>query len=282
MAGDGPILETRLVAPAPPAPAPAVVDRRFTVGGVLSKTLAAWWRHLAPFTALSLAVYAPLSAVFGALFGAALATAPNDRPGTAFFARLGIALATVWVVTVVLAVVQAGAVTYATVRDLNGERASFREMLGAGLRRAPPVVVTGLLVWIAVLLGTLLLVVPGVILMVATSLALPATVVERPGARGAFRRSLALTRGRRWPLFAAGLVVLVVVWLLAGIVQVGATAAVALVLPPRFAMAALLVSSQLGNALLSPLPLVALSVAYHDLRVEKEGLDTATLARVFE
>ena len=54
------------------------------------------------------------------------------------------------------------------------------------------------------------------------------------------------------------------------------------VLPPRFAMAALLLSSQLGNALLSPLPLVALSVAYHDLRVEKEGLDTATLARVFE
>ena len=231
---------------------------------------------------MSLAVYAPVSAVMGVFFGAALATTPSDRPGGAFFARLGVALASVWIVTVVLAVVQAGAVTYATVRHLNGERASFKEMLETGLRRAPPVVLSGLLVWLAVLAGTLLLVVPGVVLMVATSLALPATVVERPGARGAFRRSLALTKGHRWPLFAAGLAVLVVVWVLAAIVQVGAAAAVALVLPPRFAMAALLLSSQLGNALLSPLPLVALSVAYHDLRVEKEGLDTATLARVFE
>ena len=281
MADEGPILETRVVRPAAAA-APGATGRAFTVGRVVSRTLSAWWRHVGAFTLVSFAVYAPLSALMGTFFGFALDAPPRGAPGGAFLARVGIAFASVWVVTVVLAVVQAGAVTHATVRHLNGEGASLQEMLATGLRCAPRVVLTGALVWLAVIAGWLLLVVPGVIVMVATSLALPATVVERPGARGAFRRSLALTRGHRWPLFAAGIAVLAVVWALAAVVQVGATVAVGLVLPPRFAMAALLVSSQLGNAVLSPLPLVALAVAYHDLRVEKEGLDTGTLARVFE
>lgn len=273
------ILETQLVATKPPE---VPLGRRITVGGVLGTTVSVWWKHLLAFTALSLVVYAPLGATFGAFFRSALRS-PAPRPEE--LVRLATVLGGAWLVTVVLAVVQAGAVTYGTVRHLSGERARFGEMLRIGLRRGLPVVGVGLLLWIGVTVGLVLLVVPGVLLMVATSVAIPAAVVERPGVMGSIRRSLALTRGRRWTLFAVGLSILFTVWVLAAVVQVGAMVLLVTLLPaargPNAALA-VIVASQLGNVLFSALPVIAMSVAYHDLRVEKEGVDTAALARVFE
>lgn len=269
-----PILQTRLVAAAPPPPAAT----RFSAGTVIAKTLSAWWRHVLAFTALSFVVYAPISVAFGVFFGAAMASRFQERD----IGSLGAALGGVWLVTVILAVIQAGAVTYGTVRHLSGERASVAAMLRVGVRRGLPVVGVGLLAWLGTVLGLFLLVVPGVILGVATCVAIPAAVVERPGVVGAIRRSFALTRGRRWPLFAAGLAILAIVWVLAAVVQVGATVLSTALLPPPKAAVGILVASQLGNVLFSALPLVGIAVAYHELRVEKEGVDTAALARVFE
>jgi hypothetical protein len=267
------ILETRLVAAAPPPP----VGHRFTAGTVIAKTMTAWWRHVLTFTALSFVVYAPLAVAFG-VFGLAVW---SRLPGTQL-SRLFAALGGAWILTIVLAVIQAGAVTYGTIRHLSGERATVGEMLRAGIRRGLPIVGVGLLLWIGTALGFLLLVVPGVLLAVAGSVAIPAAVIERPGVIGAIRRSFELTRGRRWPLFAAGLAVLGVVWVLAAAVQVGATVVSAAVLPPQRAAVGMMVGSQLGNALFSALPLVGISVAYHELRAEKEGVDPAALAKVFE
>ena len=42
------------------------------------------------------------------------------------------------------------------------------------------------------------------------------------------------------------------------------------------------VAAQLGNAVFSVLGVVAIAVSYHDLRLAREGVDTAALARVFE
>jgi hypothetical protein len=70
--------------------------------------------------------------------------------------------------------------------------------------------------------------------------------------------------------------------MLAAAVQVGATVLSALVLPPQKAAVGVLVASQLGNVFFSALPLIGVAVAYHELRAEKEGVDTTALARVFE
>lgn len=271
-----PILETQLAAGSRSAP-----GLRFTAGAVIAKTVRVWWKHVLPFTAMSFVVYTPFAVTVGAFFQglAALGSAPGQE---SLVPKLGIAALAVWLATIVLAVIQAGAVTYGTVRHLGGERARLGEMLRVGFRRGLPVVAVGLLLWIGIALGTLLLVVPGILLMVATCVAIPAAVVERTGTLGAIRRSFALTRGYRWALFATGLAVLVVVWLLAAVVQVGATVAAAALFSPQQAVIGAMVASQLGNAFFSALPLVGFSVAYHELRVAKEGLDTAALARVFE
>lgn len=272
-----PILETYLVAP----PAHEVrLGHRFTVGGVISKTVSVWWKHVLAFTALSVVVYSPFAVTFGLVY--AWMPWAGGVPRQEELPKLAIAMVGVGLLTLVLTVIQAGAVTYGTVRHLSGERARFADMLGAGFRRGLPVVGVGLLLWLGTVLGTLLLVVPGMLFMVATCVAVPAAVVEKPGVFGAIRRSFALTRGRRWPLFAAGFALLVMMWVLAAVVQVGATVAFAALLPPQKAAAGVLVASQLGNVLFSAIPLIGISVAYHELRAEKEGVDTAALARVFE
>ncbi len=279
-----PILETSLVAPR--APEAQAFDRRFTVGAVVAKTVSVWWKHVLAFTAMSIVVYTPLTGVFGLLLATvttwnAAATA-GSSPSPEGLPALGIAAAVVWLLTLVLAVIQAGAVTYGTFRHLSGERVELGEMIRVGFRRGLPIVAVGVLLWVGIMLGMVLLLVPGLMLLVASCVAIPAAVVERPGTFGAIRRSFALTRGYRWGLFAAGLAVLVIVWVLAAVVQVGATVVFTLLLPQQQAMVGMIVASQLGNVFFSALPLVGISVAYHELRVAKEGIDTAALAKVFE
>ncbi|HEY6099658.1 MAG TPA: hypothetical protein VIW03_09525, partial [Anaeromyxobacter sp.] len=206
-----PILETQLVA-ATQAAEPALAAG-FSVGRVLSRTASVWWKHLLPFTAMSVVVYAPFAAIFAVFFGMA---SPLRAPASPFpeedFRKLFVAFGLVWAFTIVAAVIQAGAVTFGTVRHLSGERARFLEMLRAGFRRGLPVVAVGFVLWIAVVLGMLLLFVPGLLMLVASSVAIPAAVVERPGVIGAIKRSFALTRGCRGALFAAGFVIVVALW----------------------------------------------------------------------
>ncbi len=281
-----PILDTQVVPPPPSWGTPsaaAAAASRFTVGGALSRTMRVWWAHVGVFTAMSLVVYAPMIVGFGVLFawitGATQGSGPAPRPADLAkgFGAFGAAA----VATMVLSVVQMGAVTYGTVRHLHGERAPVGRMLAVGFRRGLPVVGTGFVMSLVAAAASLLLVVPGIMFMVAACVAVPAAVVERPGVVGALRRSFDLTRGSRWPLFATGAVVMVVLWILSFVTQAVFTIAAA-ALPRAQGMAATVVATQLGNALFSAIPAVAIAVCYHDLRLAQEGVDTAELAKVFE
>jgi hypothetical protein len=289
-----PILETQVAAPAAPAlpanpavPAPAasapVPDgARLTAGAVLSRTLRAWWAHLGAFSAMSFVVFAPMLAGFGLFSWSVLSPAAGGtQPEAAAFVRGGFVVFAAMAATLALSVVQMGAVTYGTIRWLHGERAPVRRMIAVGLGRGLPVAGTGFLLWLAAAAGTLLLVVPGVMLLIAGCVAIPAAVVERPGVTGAIGRSFELTRGFRWPLFGAGLALLGVQWLLSALLQVVALALMT-ALPPAWALGGGLLASQLGNVLFAVVPSIAVAVCYHDLRRAKEGVDTAELARVFE
>jgi hypothetical protein len=101
--------------------------------------------------------------------------------------------------------------------------------------------------------------------------ALPAVVVAGIGPLQALRRSWALTRERRLLIFASGLVLFLVLFganlfarLLTFAGPIGALAAVPV------------------QVLIMSLPVLLPAVAYHDLRLEKEGVDTSALAKVFE
>jgi hypothetical protein len=132
--------------------------------------------------------------------------------------------------------------------------------------------------WLGIAGALLLLLVPGVMLCCVWAVAIPAAVVERPGVLAALARSAALTRGRRWQVLGGFLALFALIWVGSLVVQVAAMAAA---LPLGGGPFLALLFSQGGSALFAALPAVGMSVAYHDLRLEKEGVATEEIVRVF-
>jgi hypothetical protein len=91
------------------------------------------------------------------------------------------------------------------------------------LRRLPQILAVLLLAAVAILLGMVLLILPGLYLGVALSLALPALLLEQMGPIDALKFSLHLIRGHWWRtavIYTITLVLMIVFYFLAAILVV--------------------------------------------------------------
>lgn len=275
-----PALGTR---PAPPSPAATTLppENAFGIGRVIARTFSAWWRHVWIFSLLTLIANVPV------LLAAALSpvpipgfSAPQPNPFDRAAAPPQIAPVSFWIaylVTVLLFLVEAGAITRGVVDDLAGKRVSLGAMLATGVRRSLPLLVVGVLCYVLCVIGAVLLVVPGIWLACALAVAVPAVVVERPGIFGALGRSFRLTKGKRFSVFVSFLVVF--------LVAMGISLPAQFLLPSLTASFSPLAGVLLGlavNFVLGTLVWTYPAVAYHDLRVAKEGVQAAQLAAIFE
>lgn len=97
---------------------------------------------------------------------------------------------------------------------------SRRDEVATAIRKLPALAVLMILNGIAVVLGTLLIVVPGVYLLIMLWLAVPALVLEDQGPIAAMKSSWQLVRGHWWRTFGIFLVMIVVyfVFIVFGIV----------------------------------------------------------------
>ncbi len=89
-----------------------------------------------------------------------------------------------------------------TVSSLSGEPAGLRPSLLLGLRRILPILAATILSYLAIVVGLVFLLVPGLILFTIWILIVPVIVEEQAGVFGSFRRSAELTAGSRWRVFA--------------------------------------------------------------------------------
>ena len=130
--------------------------------------------------------------------------------------------------------------------------------------------------------GTLFLVVPGMILLSGLIVATPALVIENlPDAGGAMRRSWSLSRGFRGKLLTAYALALLL--LLVPAIAIGALAGMLGV--SQETSAGLLVVSiivSLFQILIFPFVYVVTTILYYDLRVRKEGFDLEMLASTLQ
>lgn len=165
-----------------------------TVRGVLRET-SALYRRL--FTR-SVTVAAAVFLVFDLFEALAVSTDEADG-GLGLYALLS-GLSFVFFFTGSLLV--QGALAEA-VRDVHGGRRP--EGVGALYRRLRPqlwtLVVASVVVGVAVGVGLVLLIVPGLVLMTRWSLVVPLIVFEKRSVGGAFRRSAELVRGNGWRVF---------------------------------------------------------------------------------
>jgi hypothetical protein len=247
---------------APSLPSVPKVAPPFSSGGVIGRAFSVWFRNLPAFAAVTLAVHLPV------LVLAALAPV-NPAPAWAFADR---------VVSGLAGLVVTGALTYGVLQSLDGRRVGFADLFRTGFRKMGWVFLVSFAVGLWVMLGTLLLVVPGIVWYCGLYTAVPAVVVEEDlGVSGALSRSRELTKGNRYEIFAVALVTVVAT--IGGAVIAGVVVGfVGSFLPQP--VAAVLLAAVI--AVVSSIAACASAVAYHDLRVAKEGVSTAELAKVFE
>lgn len=204
----------------------------------------AHWRH---FLTLSFFVYLAV-AIISALLSAAL---------TWFGVLLGVLISLVALFWLEAALVKA-------VDDVRDGRAdlSLSETFATAREHLSSVVVAGVIAGVAIFIGLLLLVVPGLLLMTWFAVIVPAIVLENLSAGESFGRSRELVRGYGWRVFG---VILLVILLLIGFYLV-----LSILLLPVADWLRGFVSGIVSGTLTAPFVAIVLTLLYFRLKAAKE------------
>ena len=256
---------------------------KLDIGRVIGETFAVVGRNFVTFFVLSLL----LSGVPAAIVAFIQAGFTQDAAAGNFDFSAGrfTGMAIGGLASVITTSILQGTIIYATVQDMNGQRPSIGDSLATGLRAFLPLIGLSILLGLAIVFGFVFLVVPGVMMLCAWCVAVPALVADRTGIMGAFSRSAQLTRGNRWRIF--GLLILVWIILLVIGAVLGGVAGVAAVgtsgMDPT-ALArnpVLIISNVLSSTLSALLGSAGAAVLYVELRKLREGLGPQWLADIF-
>lgn len=161
----------------------------------------------------------------------------------------------------------------------NGRQLAAADALTIGARRMLPLIGVGILYAVAVGIGMLLLVIPGIYVMIALGFAMFATVVHSRGVIDSFKYSLALVRGRWWRTAVLLTIIGIVMFVL--YMVYGFVLGVALAFGGEENPAQPLpwyadyILAPLLAGLLTPLMYSVAMAVYADLKLRHEGADLA-------
>ena len=211
----------------------------------------AHWRHLLTF---SFVVYAGV-ALIAALLGAVL-----DLWLAAIFGALVSLVAFFWLQAALVKAVE-------DVRDGRVEL-SLAETFDQARRHLSAVVVAGILAALGIIVGLILLIVPGLVLLTWWAVIIPVVVLENRSAGESFGRSRELVRGFGWSVF--GVIVLVVLLL------IGFDILLRIILAPLADWLQSFVSQFISGTLTAPFVAAVLTLLYFRLRAAKETAEAPT------
>ncbi|MBI1180107.1 MAG: hypothetical protein GC201_06075 [Alphaproteobacteria bacterium] len=247
-----------------------VTQTSFRIGGIISQSFSVLSRNVVPFGVLALLFVAVPQLVLNKVFFGTMV-----GPGAGFsFGNLR-AIGAMGIISAVLALILYGSLVFGTFRDLSGRPASVGDSIGRGLATALPILGLFIVAGIAIGIGYILFIIPGVILSLMWAVAVPAAVVERPGVFAALGRSADLTRGHRWQILGLALVYAVIV--IAFTIAVGLATLIVSFVP----LLPVLVTA-VANALVAAFGAVTFTVLYSELRRIKDGVGVDAIAQVFD
>jgi len=253
---------------------------RLDFGAVIRRVFGVIRRNIKALGLLALVFYlAPSAVVMGVRGMMGLPLAPISATGEFDSTGLAVTLVSSVLSLVGWSLVQI-AVTKIAVADLNDRPMSFVESLRDAPGRILPVLGLTLVAGIGIVVGLILLIVPGLILMTVWLVSGPSLIVEKGRVFASLRRSRDLTRYHRWAVFGLMFVFLVVYYLLIGVTTPIMMSAMGSPNGANFALAIL--PSMIIGTIVVVLAAVGSAVIYNDLRTSKEGVGPEQLASVFD
>ena len=232
-------------AAAPPPPPPA--EPRLSVGGVISEAFDLYGKHAAALLGTAVIVFV----VAGVLQG--ILTDDHGIVLRVIASIIGLIASTLYTGFVVTLV--------ADVRD-GRQDFSVGQMISSASEAIPRLIGNAILFGIAVGIGFILLIVPGLILLTFWSVGAPSIVVENAGPLEAFGRSYCLVKGEAWSVFGA----LVIVFLI--LVAIGIVLGI---IATPIGNGATVVASIISNIITAPVFAIAVSVMFFELGGGRPG-----------
>lgn len=184
-----------------------------------------------------------------------------------------------YLVNLLTMAVGTGAVTIAISSRYLGREITILQSYRIALRKLWTLLGARIVAGLLVGLGTMLLLIPGILLAVSFSLITPVVMLEDASAGKSRERSRELTAGFRWQIFALFLIYYIVYWLIILVFGSLLGALSGFILP---AFPAGLFTSQLLLAplmiLMTPIWALFTVLIYYNQRIKTEGFDLVMLA----
>ena len=238
----------------------------FRIGDVLSSAFSIVGQRFPLFFLIYLVSSLP-GRLIVVLFGASGQQVPPDS--RALLATLGGSL-----LAMLLAILGQSTVLFIAYQTLRKQPVTLGEAFGRALNRFFPMLGAIICVVLAVMLGLLLLVVPGAMLAIRYYTFAAVCLIEQRGPIDSLKRSAELTQGDRWPIFGLALLVAVAT----GVI----TLPVTLMLPTLLGQVTAGIVAIPVTAATGAVNTTIFVAVYHALRLAKEGPDGDPLARVFD
>ncbi len=248
------------------------VSNEFRVGDTLSVTFSVFFKKFIPLNILVLIFQVPMLiwSVSSGMF-----TTSIENPG-ALAANFGTELIWVLIVSIILSLASAAAVTYGVFLEITGRNINIGECLSKSISVLLPVIFAGIISYIILVVGTILLIVPGIFALMCLFVVIPVVVVEQPGVFRSLGRSAELTKGNRWSILGL-FIVMIAISIGLGLVSQFVTL---LFLGMGMSIVAIVIST-IVQVITTTFFLIIGAVTYNNLRKSKEGISSDEIASVF-
>jgi len=208
--------------------------------------------------------------VFLALVGDVLDKTPETAVSYVLLA-ITVVFAFVWPFLLTASVVSG------VLSNMRGQPVRIKDSLRNALPVLLPTIALAIIESIAIVFGFMIVIVPGVIILCMLMLSVPALVAERPGIFKSMTRSMTLTNGFRWKIFAVVLLTVIISMIFNFVViMVYKLIPMTETLPYQNSFIKV-ITDQFSVLFVA----IVTTVAYHDIRVVKEGTHIDEMARIF-
>ena len=256
-------------------PDTAPAEGTFRVGRVISRTFGCIGRNAGTVLALAMTVYA---LQYAAVYGINLATG-QLRGSMNPAASIQVAAQVANLARLPFQAFLLGSFAFIAFMDTAGQRLGLPAAFRAGLRALLPITAIYLVTYLAIILGTILLVVPGILIALRWLVATQVRAIEGPGFKQAFAHSNELTRGNRGRLFG-----LMALYFLFSAALGGGPAYIMFARPdliPTFGIA-WPITQWLVAFIVGTISIMGLGITYAELRRSRESGLSTRLAAIFE
>ncbi|TNE64348.1 MAG: hypothetical protein EP335_07750 [Alphaproteobacteria bacterium] len=253
----------------------------FRVGDVLSQTFSTLFGNFFKIVLLGILFYVVFGLVMMLFTGSFSAAVEGGLGSNGALPSVPLFVGYILGMVVLSMAIQA-AITYGAIEFQAGRRAPLGAMLRVGMGSIVSVIIASIIIGIAVGIGSLLLLIPGIIIWLMMSITIPVIVAEGKGPFDAMERSASLTKGYKWSVFGSYIVVMIVAWLIDIVLTFAGGLIAGIAGASGAQQTVLLIVAVVSGALFYGLNACCVASIYTGLRAAKEGTGVDEIAKVFE